>query len=361
MRYVDEFRDPAAGRALAQRIAEGLGDRKATFMEVCGTHTVAVFRAGLHQVLPPSLRLIAGPGCPVCVTPNSYVDHALALARLPTVTIATFGDMVRVPGSSSTLESERAAGADVRLVYSPLEALTLAEASPDREVVFLAVGFETTAPTIAAAVAEAEKRAVTNFLILPGNKTMPQPMAALVADGELALDGFLCPGHVSVITGAQIYEFLARNHGLPCVVAGFEPLDVLQGIALLVDQLASGNAAVEIQYTRAVTWKGNQVAQRLLDQVFVPADAEWRGLGVIPESGLALAPAYERFDAAKQLAVEVEPTRDRPGCLCGHVLKGTRLPTDCSLFCTACTPETPVGPCMVSNEGTCAAHYRYAR
>ena len=360
MKYVDEFRDPAVGRALAQRIHDRLGDRPATLMEVCGTHTVAVFRAGIRDLLPPNLKLLSGPGCPVCVTPNSYVDHAIALARRPDVIVVTFGDMIRVPGSTSTLERERAAGAEVRVAYSPLEALALAEQHPDRKVVFLAVGFETTAPTLAAAVAAADKRDLRNFFLLAGNKTMPKPMAALAADGDLSLDGVICPGHVSVITGAQIYQFLAQDHGLPCVVAGFEPLDVLQGIAMLVDQVVAGKALVEIQYTRAVTWEGNVVAQQLLDRVFVPSDAEWRGLGVIPGSGLALAPAFERFDAAAQLPVEVEPWREHAGCLCGQVLKGTHVPADCRLFRTVCTPETPLGPCMVSSEGTCATYYRYA-
>ena len=345
---------------MLRRLRQRLGDREVTFMEVCGTHTAAVFRAGLRDVLPENLSLLSGPGCPVCVTPNSYLDRALALARLPGVIIATFGDMVRVPGSSSTLEKERAAGADVRVTYSPMEAVALAQENPDRRIVFLAVGFETTAPTIAAAVVEAQQQSLDNFLILPGNKTMPQPMAALVADGDVSLDGFLCPGHVSVITGAQIYEFLARDHGLPCVVAGFEPLDLVQGLSMLVEQVTAGKAEVGIQYTRVVTWEGNAAAQALLARVFVPCDAEWRGLGVIPDSGLALAPKYWRFDAAAQIPVEVEPTREHAGCLCGQVLKGTHRPTDCSLFRTTCTPETPVGPCMVSNEGTCATYYRYA-
>lgn len=360
MNYVDAFREPRAGQALVRRLQEAVAERQVTVMEVCGTHTAAVFRFGLRTLLPPNLKLLSGPGCPVCVTPTRYVDQAVALAERSEFILATFGDMVRVPGSRTTLEHCRAAGAAVRVVYSPREAVALAAESPERNVVFLAVGFETTAPTIAAAILQAERQNRTNFFVLPGNKTMPAALAALATADDLSLDGFLCPGHVSVITGARIYEFLACDHGLPCVVSGFEPLDILYSLDLVVRRVAAGTPGVDIQYSRAVTWEGNVRAQELMEQVFVAVDSEWRGLGVIPGSGLALAPAFQRFDAATRFPVDIEPSRDPPGCLCGGVLRGARTPADCPLFGVRCTPATPVGPCMVSGEGTCAAWFRYA-
>ena len=359
--YTREFRDPA----VAQKLLAGLhalvaaAGRAMTFMEVCGTHTMAIYQHGIRSLLPASIRLISGPGCPVCVTPIDYVDHAVALARRPGTILATFGDMVRVPGSSSSLQREQAAGAAIRIVYSPLDAVALAVKNPAAEVVFLGVGFETTAPTIAGAILQAQAGGVGNFSVLAAHKTMPAPMAALTSDPELQVDGYLCPAHVSAIIGAEAYRPLAEQHHVPCVITGFEPIDVLQGVTMLARQVLAGEARVEIQYSRIVKPEGNRKAREILDQVFTPADARWRGIGVIPDSGLAIRDEFASFDAARRLPVVVEEPKEQSGCLCGEILKGKVTPLQCPLFRTVCTPEDPVGACMVSSEGTCAAEYKY--
>jgi hydrogenase expression/formation protein HypD len=355
------FRNREIVRGLADNIARltvGLS-APLTFMEVCGTHTMAIARYGIRSLLPPEVRLISGPGCPVCVTPIGYVDRAVAYARRPETLIVTFGDMLRVPGSSSSLIQERARGADVRIVYSALDAVALAARHADRQVVFLGVGFETTAPTVAASILAAEAQGVTNYFVLGANKTIPIPMQVLSADPDLAIDGYLCPAHVSTVIGAGAYRFLAEKHALPCVVTGFEPADVMHGLLMLVRQHVERRCAVEIQYSRFVDSQGNRKAQALLDEVFIPVDTAWRGIGVIPQSGLAIAPRYAAFDAEKALPVPVEEPREEPGCLCGEVLKGKVVPPECPLFGTVCTPEDPVGACMVSSEGSCAAAYKY--
>ncbi len=341
---------------LLQREAQGL---RATFMEVCGTHTMAIARYGIRQLLPEGIRLVSGPGCPVCVTPNGYLDRAIALARLPEITVATFGDMLRVPGSESSLEREKAQGHDVRVVYSPRDAVAIALNEPDRQVVFLGVGFETTAPTVAAAILEAQRTGVRNFCVLCAHKTMPQAMRALVANGRVGLDGFICPGHVSAIIGAEPYRFLAAEFGKACVITGFEPVDILQGLLMLVRQVRSGKPAVEIQYSRVVRPEGNPKAQAILAEVFEPCDAEWRGLGWIPGSGLRIRDEYVDFDAARRFPLEIPPPKEPQGCRCGEVLQGLVEPDECPLFGGGCTPERPVGACMVSSEGRCAAYYRY--
>jgi hydrogenase expression/formation protein HypD len=327
-----------------------------TFMEVCGTHTMAIARYGLRELLPEGMRLVSGPGCPVCVTAMADLDHALALTRLPEVTLATFGDLVRVPASRGTLAGERAAGADVRVVYSPRDAVEIAAAEPARQVVFAGIGFETTAPTVAAALLEARARGLRNFSLLSVHKTMPLPLKALLDLGETPISGFLLPGHVSVITGTACFEFLARDYGVSGVVAGFEPHDVLGALLTLVRQT---EPAIAIEYGRAVRPEGNVVARRLLEQVFEPSAADWRGLGVIPGSGLRLRPEYADADAARRFAVELEEPLEPAGCRCGEVLRGVTDPADCALFGRRCTPEDPVGACMVSSEGACAARYRY--
>jgi len=327
-----------------------------TYMEVCGTHTMAIARFGLRDLLPDGMRLVSGPGCPVCVTAMADLDLAVALSRLPGVTLVTFGDLVRVPASRTTLAAERAAGADVRVVYSPLDAVEIAASEPEREVVFAGIGFETTAPTTAAALLEARERGLTNFSLLSLHKTMPLPLRALLDLGETPVSGFLLPGHVSVITGTACYEFLARDYGVAGVVAGFEPHDVLEALLMLVRQR---EPAIDIEYTRAVQPEGNVVAQRLLEQVFAPSDADWRGLGVIPGSGLAIREEYAAFDAARRYDVDPGPPLEPAGCRCGEVLRGVTDPADCALFGVRCTPEDPVGACMVSSEGACAARYRF--
>lgn len=329
-----------------------------TIMEVCGTHTHSVAAAGLRRMLPPTVRLISGPGCPVCVTPVDYLDRALALAELPATVVCTFGDLVRVPSSTCSLELARARGAAIEVVYSPRDALALARRQPETRVIFLAVGFETTVPTVAAALAEAESNGVRNLLILPGNKVMPPPMRALADDPELNVDGFLLPGHVSVITGWQAFSFLADTHGVAGVVVGFTPTDVLAGVLHLIRERRAGRVSVSNLYGRAVTAEGNRAALGLVERLFEPTDASWRGFGVIPGSGLALRPAWHHRDASA-INVDLPPPREPVGCRCGDVLRGAIDPPECPLFGAACTPSEPQGACMVSSEGTCAAWHRH--
>ena len=358
MKYVEEYRDP-------ELVAHLVADLKATctrplrIMEVCGTHTMAIFRHGIRSLLPPAIELVSGPGCPVCVTPAGFIDCFVDLAHQPDTVVATFGDMVRVPGTRGSLAQARALGGQVEVVYSPMDALEMACNRPDQEVVFLAVGFETTAPTIAATVLEAARRRIANFSIFPACKVMPPPLAHLLDDPDLALDGLLCPGHVSVIIGADGYRFLVERYRLACVVAGFEPADILLAILRLVRQVQEGRPRVENCYGRAVTGEGNVRARRLLAQVFVPQASQWRGLGLIPQSGLALRPEFGVYDITRKRRLKIREQPDPPGCSCGAVLKGQLLPPSCPLFGRRCTPSQPVGPCMVSSEGTCAAWYRY--
>lgn len=355
------FRDPELARGQIEALRRVVADYPGTMtlMEVCGTHTMAIAQHGIRALLPEQVRLISGPGCPVCVTPVGYVDHAVALARRPETIIATFGDMVRVPGSSSSLLREQAAGATLKVVYSPLDAVALAARHPGKDVVFLGVGFETTAPTIAGALVTARRQGLRNFFVLCAHKTIPIPMAVLADDPELQVDGYLCPAHVSAIIGAEAYRPLAERHRVPCVITGFEPLDILQGVLMLARQITAGAARVETQYRRVVRPEGNRKAQELLAEVFAPCAADWRGIGTIPGSGLQLRPEFAACDAARQLPVSVEPPREHAGCRCGEILKGKLRPADCPLFRTVCTPEEPVGACMVSSEGTCAAEYKY--
>ena len=360
MKYIEEFRDRELAGKLAGDIHAACGrlSGRITLMEVCGTHTMSIHRYGIKPMLPAAVRLVSGPGCPVCVTPVSYVDAAIEVARVPGMITATFGDMARVPGSRSSLQKERALGCDVRVVYSPLDAVTMARENPARQVVFLGVGFETTAPSIAAAILTAAREGIENFSALCAHKVMPEPMEALTS-GELKIDGYICPAHVSAVIGAEAYRPLAEKYGVPCVVTGFEPLDILRGILMLVNQAAEGRAAVENEYYRVVRPEGNKKAQGLLAEVFVKADAVWRGVGNIPHSGLEIGPKYARYDAAKRFSIALPEARENPACLCGRILRGLNEPTDCKLFGTVCTPDNPVGACMVSSEGSCAAVYRY--
>ncbi len=361
MKYSSEYRDPALAKALVKAICKDVQgyDGRMTLMEVCGTHTMSIYQHGIRSLLPAQVRLVSGPGCPVCVTPISYVDEAVAYARRPQTIVATFGDMIRVPGSTSNLQREKAEGADVRIVYSPLDAVSIAEKNPEKTVIFLGVGFETTAPTIGGSLLEAEKRNLKNFFVLCAHKTMPAAMIALTSDPELKVDGYICPAHVSAVIGSDAYQPLAEDFGVPCVVTGFEPVDMLRGIQMLVRQVVAGEAKVECEYSRIVKPAGNQTAQAILAKVFEPCDAEWRGIGPIPESGLRLREAYRKFDALIALPVEVEAPREHKGCLCGEILKGKVSAKDCPLFRKTCTPEHPIGACMVSSEGTCAAEYKY--
>lgn len=361
--------DQKVATALTERLtrrAQSLG-RQVNLMEVCGTHTVAISRFGLRSLLPPSVRLISGPGCPVCVTDQEDIDLFLALARQPDVIVTTFGDMMKVPGSETTLTAEKAQGRDVRVVYSPLDALQVAEENPGSLVVFYAVGFETTTPMVAASLELALERGLSNFTIYPVHKTVPPALEGLLAAPGVRIDGFLLPGHVSAVIGAGAYEELVKRHRIPSVIAGFEGNDILLAVDMLLAQLADGRADVEIEYRRAVSWEGNRTAQEIMRRFFVLVDARWRGIGVIPGSGLALRPEYREFDIRSRfgtaaIAASLPPVPPRlSACACGEVLQGIKLPTECKLFGKACTPPTPVGPCMVSSEGSCAAYYRYER
>ncbi len=335
--------------------------RPVKIMEVCGTHTMAAFRSGLRSLLPANVSLLSGPGCPVCVTPNGYLDKAIAIARRPDTIVATFGDMVRVPGSESSLEYARAQGASIRIVYSPAEALEEAVANRLRQVVFLGIGFETTIPGIAWTIKEAAQKNITNYSVLCGHKIIPPAMEALL-QGKVGIDGFMCPGHVSVIIGANAYKPLCSSYHIPCVVTGFEPFDMIVGIKMLLKQINDNQSTVEIQYARSVTEQGNQSAQQLIDEVFEVCDTSWRGVGTIPDSGLRIREKFSAHDSEKKFTdLEVPETREHPGCICGEILRGMKTPCDCGLFRKACTPATPVGACMVSSEGTCAAYYKYAK
>ena len=352
------FKDPKLARGLIETIHR-LAPEHATLMEVCGTHTVAIARNGIRDLMPEGLRLASGPGCPVCVTCNRDIDTVIALARIPNVTITTFGDMTRVPGSTSSLLAEQAAGRSVEIVYSPLDALAFAKAHPEREVVFVGVGFETTTPLVAMAIKRAKAMGLSNFTVFAAHKNMPGALELLVGDPTLELDALILPGHVSTIIGAEPYRFLAEKYGIPGVITGFEPVDVLQGIAMLVRQLHEGRAEIEIAYARGVMPEGNPVALAAIDEVFETCTATWRGLGDIPGSGYRIREEFADFDAVRRFEPDVEPTRDPKGCRCGDVLRARLAPNECPLFRTVCTPENPVGPCMVSSEGSCAAYYRY--
>lgn len=352
------FKDPKLARGLIETIHR-LAPEHATLMEVCGTHTVAIARNGIRDLMPEGLRLASGPGCPVCVTCNRDIDTVIALARIPNVTITTFGDMTRVPGSTSSLLAEQAAGRSVEIVYSPLDALAFAKAHPEREVVFVGVGFETTTPLVAMAIKRAKAMGLSNFTVFAAHKNMPGALELLVGDPTLELDALILPGHVSTIIGAEPYRFLAEKYGIPGVITGFEPVDVLQGIAMLVRQLHEGRAEIEIAYARGVMPEGNPVALAAIDEVFEICTATWRGLGDIPGSGYRIRDEFADFDAVRRFEPDVEPTRDPKGCRCGDVLRARIAPNECPLFRTVCTPENPVGPCMVSSEGSCAAYYRY--
>jgi hydrogenase expression/formation protein HypD len=360
MKHVDEFRQRDRADGLTRRIRE-VSRKSVSIMEICGTHTHALSRYGIREALPAGIRLVSGPGCPVCVTSEYDIDRLIEFCGgNRDVIIATFGDMMRVPGSRSTLEEERAAGADVRVLYSPLGALDIAASNPDREVVLYAVGFETTAPTVAAAILAARERRMGNLSVLALHKLTPPAMKALLDAGGVEIDGFLCPGHVTAVIGAKAYGFLSDVYHKPCVVAGFEPLDALMGIYMLIEQLERGRSEIEVEYSRVVSRDGNLKAQAIASEVFEPADALWRGIGLIPASGLRIRERYGSFDAERRFRMDGVPARDgRAGCGCGDVLRGAISPPECALFAVACTPDDPAGPCMVSSEGTCAAFYRY--
>jgi len=350
LKHIDEYRDSEISQRLLEKI-KSISKRDVRLMEVCGTHTVAIFRSGIRSVLPQTVSLLSGPGCPVCVTDQGEIDAFIELARQQDVIITTFGDLMRVPGTQSSLQKESAAGRDIRVVYSTFDALEIARKNAAKKVVFLGVGFETTAPTIAAAILSAAQGNVRNFSVISAHKLVPPALEALMAAEQIRIDGFILPGHVSVIIGLNAYRPFFERHRVPCVVAGFEPIDILQAVMLLVEMLEADRPALENAYARAVTLEGNPRAQQVLDEIFEPADACWRGIGVIPLSGLKIREKYAAHDAQKLFDVQVPAAKTPKGCACGEILIG--------LYKKICTPMDPVGPCMVSTEGTCAAYYKY--
>lgn len=342
-----------------RQLSEQVG-RKVRLMEVCGTHTVEIFRAGLRQLLPEAVELVSGPGCPVCVTPDSYMDKAVAYALDPDIIVTTFGDMLKVPGSSSSLAEAQATGGDVRIVYSPLDSLKTAAENPAKRIVFLAVGFETTAPTAAATLLAARQQGLKNFYLLSAEKLVPPAMRHLLADEEMQIDGFLLPGHVAVVTGSEEFRFLAEEYHLPAVVAGFKPLELLRAVYRLMRQLAAGEAKLENEYGSVVTAQGNVAAQKLVKELYGCVAAEWRGLGRIADSGLQLREEWAEYDIERLRPLKLQETKQRrTACRCGEVLQGKVTPLQCPLFGGACVPEHAIGPCMVSVEGVCAAWYKY--
>ncbi len=360
MKYVEEFADPEAARRILGRIAART-TRRWKIMEVCGGQTHAILRHGIDQLLPEEIELIHGPGCPVCVTPIELIDRALAIAARPEVVFCSFGDMLRVPGSDGDLFSVRAGGGDVRVVYSPLDALTVAEDNPSKEVVFFAVGFETTAPANALAVIEARRRGLTNFSILVSHVRVPPALRSILESPDSEIDGFLAAGHVCTVMGDQEYRALVAEFGVPIVITGFEPVDVLEGIHRVVAQLEAGTAEVDNAYPRAVRAEGNRVAREMIETVFAATDRAWRGVGTIPDSGWRLAPEFGAFDAELLFEVADVVAEEDPVCRAGEVLLGVLRPSDCEAFGTSCTPRTPLGAPMVSTEGACAAYHRYGR
>ncbi len=359
MKYVDEFKNKNVVKKIADKINSI--EIAANIMEVCGTHTTAIFRFGLKSLMPKRVNLISGPGCPVCVTSQEDIDKMIACADLKETTITTFGDMMNVPGSNSNLNEKKADGKDVRIVYSPLDALEMAKKSPQKNIIFMGVGFETTTPTVAATLVKAKAEGIKNFSVISSHKIMPPPMRALLEAKETKIEGFICPGHVSTVIGSIPYEKIAEDFKVPCVISGFEPVDIMQSILILLNQIKIKKSSVEIEYKRAVKREGNKKAQEIIYKVFEVTDATWRGIGNIAESGLKIKPEFEEFDAEKKFRIRVAKSKKNSSCICGEILKGNKLPTDCRLFAKSCIPENPVGACMVSSEGTCAAYYKYGR
>jgi len=357
MKYIDEYRKKDLILSLSQKL-KSISKKEIVLMEVCGGHTMAIHRFGLPSLLPPTIKLISGPGCPVCVSSQHFIDMAMAYSKVPGVIVTTYGDLIRVPGSTTSLEKERANGSDIRIIYSVLESLEIAKKNPGKSIIFLGIGFETTAPLTAAAILQAKRKNIANFYVLSAHKVMPPVMKALVEEG-VKIDGFIAPGHVSAITGTAIYDELASVCGLGVVVSGFEPVDMMQAILMLAVQIESGMPKVEVQYQRVVNTEGNKTAQRMLDEVFELRDDTWRGLGVIAKSGLKIRKNLSSFDAERNFNVVVPESTEPKGCICGQILRGLKTPVDCSLFGKKCTPSDPVGACMVSGEGTCATYYKY--
>ncbi len=358
MKFIDEYQDRKLADILTTSIATN-SSKQINIMEFCGGHTHSIMRYGIREILPQTVELRSGPGCPVCVTSHADIDKVIALAQIDGVIVATFGDMIRVPGSYSSLQQVKAEGADVRVIYSAMDAVELARNNPQKPVILIGIGFETTAPTIAASIIQAYQEGIVNYYVLSLLKRTPPVIKALLKKGEMRLDGIIGPGHVSAIIGSEPYEFIPQDYGVGCVISGFEPIDILLCIDKLVKQSEKNIPHVEIAYRRAVKPEGNKKALEVIASAFAVADADWRGIGVIPKSGFKLKSVYQHFDADIAFQVTLKPVREPVGCLCGDVIRGAAKPTDCLLYGKVCTPESPAGPCMVSNEGACSAYFRY--
>ncbi len=358
IKYAEEFRDGVIAKDLADKIRQK-SKKNIRIMEVCGTHTMSIFKNGIRSVLPETITLLSGPGCPVCVTSQGEIDAFVNLSEKEDVIFATFGDLIRVPGSDSSLQKKQAEGFDIRIVYSCMDALQIAKDNPDKTIVFPGVGFETTAPGTAATIISAKQQGVTNFCVLSAQKTVPPALFGLMNIPKVEIDGFLLPGHVAVITGQNAFIPFINKYNLPCVIAGFEPADILMGLLELIESIESNKYSVKNAYTRAVSTEGNVRAREILYEVFKPCDAQWRGIGTISGSGLSFKSDYEDYDAVKRFGLDISINEKVKGCSCGEILTGLKTPPDCSLYKKACTPLNPIGPCMVSSEGTCAAYYKY--
>ena len=358
IKHADEYRDPEISRKIVEQI-NALSKKNIRLMEVCGTHTMSIFRNGIRKLIPGTISLLSGPGCPVCVTAQNEIDAFIEISRVPDTIITTFGDLMRVPGTNSSLQKERAGGKDIRMVYSTFDAIEIARKNPDKRVVFPGVGFETTAPTVAASILSARDMKIDNYFVYSAHKTVPQALCALMKTEGVKIDGFILPGHVSVIIGEKAYIPFFEQFKIPCVVAGFEPADILQAILMLVKQIENKTPGLENAYTRAVSFAGNEKAVRIMNDVFEAADVAWRGIGIIPGSGLKIRNEFSNYDAGKKFEIRKRDSKEPRGCACGEILTGLKTPVECPLYKKICTPVEPVGPCMVSSEGTCAAYYKY--
>jgi len=358
IKHLEEYRDPEISRKIVERI-KAASQKQIRLMEVCGTHTMSIFKSGIRGLLPDTVSLLSGPGCPVCVTSQNEIDAFIALSRFDDVIITTFGDLIKVPGTDSSLQKERAEGRDIRVVYSTFDALEIARKNPDKKVAFLGVGFETTAPTIAASILTAIEMRLDNYFVFCAHKVLPPALDILMKVKETKIDGFILPGHVSVIIGIKAYLPFFEQYQVPCVVAGFEPVDILQAILMLVEQIEAGGPKLVNGYRRAVTFDGNQKAQKIMEDVFETIDADWRGIGILQKSGLKIRDEFAAYDARKVFKIETKDSMDPKGCACGEILTGLKIPSECPLYKKTCTPMDPVGPCIVSSEGTCAAYYRF--
>jgi len=361
LKYIDEYRDKKTADSIISEIKKIRIKDNINIMEVCGGHTLSILKYGINTLIPENINLLSGPGCPVCVTPNEYIDQSIELSGMKNVIIATFGDMLKVPGSKSSLQKEKENGRTVKICLSTMDAVKTAIENPSKEVIFLGIGFETTAPSIAVALKHAYNENIKNFSVLCGLKTMPDAMLALVKDNKIKINGFICPGHVTVITGSKIYDNIASNYKIPCVTSGFEPIDLLMTIKMILMQLKNKNIKNEIEYKRAADYNGNIKAQKIINEIFNEAESNWRGIGIIDKSGLKIKNSFAKFDAQKKFAIKVIQTNENPLCICGDIMRGIKKPSECKLFKKVCTPDNPVGACMVSAEGNCANYFKYSQ